>query len=85
MLSAFTSHPRAVGESYLEHMLAAWKFGFALLGAGAACLVHGLLPFAFTTRGSDVVRQMNDRLQRRRAMAVENDKCGVTGPAEQSV
>jgi hypothetical protein len=73
MLTAFTRHPRSVGETYLQHMAFAWRSGFVLVGAGAACLVHGLLPFAFVTKGGDMVRRMNDRMQRRRGAASEDD------------
>jgi hypothetical protein len=69
MLKPFTSHPEAVGETYGEHMGVAWSFGFTLIGAGLACLIHGLLPFAFERTGSNTVRRLNDRLSRRCAMA----------------
>lgn len=69
MLKPFTSHPEAVGETYGEHLTVAWSFGFTLLGAGLACLVHGLLPFAFERTGSNTVRQLHDRLSRRCALA----------------
>lgn len=58
----FTAHPRSVGESYFAHLRAAMGFGFALLGAGFACLVHGLLPFLCTRTGSDAVARMHDRM-----------------------
>ena len=40
----FTEHPRTVGESYLEHLAAAWGVGFRLLVAGGKCVVHGFVP-----------------------------------------
>jgi hypothetical protein len=69
MFASFTRHPKSVGETYGEHMGVAWSFGFTLIGAGLACLVHGLLPFAFERTGSNTVRRLNDRLSRRCAMA----------------
>jgi hypothetical protein len=63
----FLKHPRSVGEGYLEHQQRAFSFGRALIGAGLACLVHGLLPNLFVTRASDTVQQLNDTLARRRA------------------
>jgi hypothetical protein len=63
----FLKHPRAVGEGYFEHQQRAFGFAAALLGAGLACLVHGLLPNLFVTRASDTVQQLNDTLARRRA------------------
>ncbi|PTS83909.1 MULTISPECIES: DUF6356 family protein [unclassified Caulobacter] len=69
MLKSFTHHPDSVGETYGQHMGVAFGFGMTLIGAGLACLVHGLLPFAFERTGSDTVRGLNDRLSRRRAVA----------------
>ncbi len=69
MLKSFTHHPQSVGETYGEHMGMAWSFAFPLIGAGLACLVHGLLPFAFERAGSDTVCRLHDRLSRRRALA----------------
>ncbi len=69
MLGSFTRHPKSVGESYGEHMGVAWSFGFTLLGAGLACIVHGILPFAFERTGSQTVRRLNERLSNRTARA----------------
>lgn len=66
---SFTRHPKSVGESYGEHMGVAWSFGFTLLGAGLACIVHGILPFAFERTGSQTVRRLNERLSNRCAKA----------------
>lgn len=66
---SFTRHPKSVGESYGQHMGVAWSFDFTLLGAGLACLVHGLLPFAFERTGSQTVRRLNERLSSRCAKA----------------
>ena len=30
--------------------------------AGVACIVHGVLPAVFVTRGSDTVRTLHDRM-----------------------
>jgi len=69
MLKSFTRHPETVGETYGQHMGVAFGFGFTLIGAGLACLVHGLLPFAFERTGSDTVRRLHERLGRRCALA----------------
>jgi hypothetical protein len=65
----FTVHPRSVGETYGEHLRAAAGFGFALIGAGLACLLHALLPFVFVRTGSETVRRLHQRMveARRRA------------------
>jgi hypothetical protein len=37
-------HPRSLGDSYWEHQLHATRYGTALIAAGIACLVHGIVP-----------------------------------------
>jgi len=66
MDNPFTSHPRAVGESYGQHMGAAWSVGFTLLAAGLACLVHGLAPWMFKTTGSRTIHRLHARLTGRK-------------------
>jgi hypothetical protein len=58
----FLDHPRAVGESYLEHQRHAFGFGIALLGAGLACLVHALVPGLFVRTGSEAITRLHDRM-----------------------
>jgi hypothetical protein len=59
---SFTDHPASVGETYAEHVRAASGFGLAMIGGGLACIVHGLLPFLFTTAGSRVIGVLHDRM-----------------------
>lgn len=63
----FTEHPASVGESYAEHMGVAFGFGTRMILGGLACLVHGLLPFLFTSTGSATVRRLHERMVTRRA------------------
>ncbi|MCX7153110.1 MAG: DUF6356 family protein [Proteobacteria bacterium] len=58
----FTSNPRSVGESYAEHFRSASSFGLTMLGAGLACLLHGVFPFLFERTGSDAIRRLYDRM-----------------------
>lgn len=71
LLRAFTEHPASVDETYTEHMGRAACFGFRMIGAGIACLVHGLLPFLFVRTGSSAITELNDRMvaNRRRGTA----------------
>ena len=59
---AFTEHPASVGESYSEHLFRAVYFGTRMVLAGAACLVHGVLPFLFVRTGSRAIAELNDRM-----------------------
>lgn len=54
----FLDHPRSVGESYVEHLGVATRFGARLIAGGIACLVHGLLPTLFTRTGSTTVKRL---------------------------
>ncbi len=61
-MKLFTEHPRAVGETYLEHMGMAGGFGARMILGGLACLVHGLLPFLFTKTGSRAITELHGRM-----------------------
>jgi hypothetical protein len=62
LLESFRDHPASVGETYLEHMGVAASFGFTLVKAGLACLVHALLPFVFTTTGRHAIEDLHRRM-----------------------
>jgi hypothetical protein len=61
-LAKFTEHPESVGETYLEHMGTAAAFGTRLMAAGAACMVHSLLPFLFKTTASREIASLHSRM-----------------------
>ena len=69
----FTHHPATVGETYWGHM--AFAFGFAgwLMIAGFAALVHAVLPFAFETTASQIIKRLYERTSHRGG-ASENDQ-----------
>lgn len=58
----FLDHPRTVDETYFEHLRVAGYFGVTMLAAGFACLVHALIPGAFTKTGSKAVRHLHERM-----------------------
>jgi Family of unknown function (DUF6356) len=51
----FVDHPQSVGETYFEHLGVAFGFGFKMLGAALACMIHGLVPGLFKTTGSKAI------------------------------
>ncbi len=63
----FAEHPATVNETYGEHLLTAYSFGLRLIGAGLACLVHGLLPFLFLKTGSRTIETLHTRMVTQRA------------------
>lgn len=74
----FLTHPREVGESYGEHLTAAWAYGFRLLGAAGAAFVHGLAPGVMKTAASDRVCAMADEMRGRKQTALET-RCAEQG------
>jgi hypothetical protein len=60
--SLFIEHPASVDETYLQHFASALSFGAKMIVAGVACMVHGVLPAVFMTRGSDTIRTLHDRM-----------------------
>jgi len=61
-VNLFTSHPRTVGETYFEHLGSASHFGTRMIGAGVACLLHGIFPFLFVTTGSKTIRHLHETM-----------------------
>jgi Family of unknown function (DUF6356) len=60
--SIFIEHPASVDETYSQHFISALSFGIKMVVAGVACMVHGLLPALFVTRGSDTVCALHERM-----------------------
>ncbi len=70
----FTGHPRSLGMSWARHGIGAARIGGELIAAGAACLVHAIVPGWFTeTAGRTVERLHAQMLRRRGAAANPND------------
>jgi hypothetical protein len=62
LLESFREHPATVGETYVEHFGVATSFGFTLIKAGLACLVHAVFPFLFTTTGRGAIEDLHRRM-----------------------
>ncbi len=60
--SLFIEHPASVDETYFEHFVSALGFGTKMVMAGVACMVHGLLPAIFVSRGSDTICALHERM-----------------------
>lgn len=52
---AFTEHPQATGETYLEHLWFTLRMSARMFWAGFAILMHGIFPFLFTKTGSNEI------------------------------
>jgi hypothetical protein len=58
----FYSHPESVGEGYWQHMASALSFALNMAVGCVVCLVHAILPFAFTKTGSTLITRMHERM-----------------------
>ena len=80
-LRAFTEHPASVNETYGQHLHSATSFGVRMVVGGLACLVHGLLPFLFTSTGSNTIRALHERMVTNRARQPARTPPGGPGAA----
>jgi len=64
----FLDHPHSFGESYWQHQRRALHFGIAMISAGAACLVHALLPVVFVRTASSRVEALYDEMRATRRL-----------------
>ena len=67
----FTAHPASVGETYFGHLVQATSFGFRMLIAGIACILHGLFPFLCIATGSDAMKELHAEMSARRERALK--------------
>ena len=63
------SHLDHAGEGYFEHLGVACRIGGLLIAAGAACLVHAVVPALCTDRASRTIRRLHDQIQKRHTKA----------------
>jgi len=54
-----------MGETYLQHMVAAWRYSFTFLLLIGVSIIHSIFPFWFTKTASCVVQEMAKHLKER--------------------
>lgn len=59
------SHLEAVNEKYFEHMFYAAKYGFKMVMAGIACIIHAIFPNLFITTASKTMHSILDEINQR--------------------
>jgi len=64
-MNIFTAHPHRIGETYLQHMRFALKFGSKMILGGCACLIHAIFPFLFQTTGSRMIQYLQENFSKR--------------------
>ena len=65
----FTSHPRSLGMTWLQHGVGAVGIAVQLIGAGAACMIHAVVPGWFTQTAGRTVSRMHAHMVARKAGA----------------
>jgi hypothetical protein len=65
----FTEHPRSLGMTWASHGAGAVKIGAELIGAGAACIVHAVVPCWFTETAGRTIYRLHDHMLKRKAGA----------------
>ena len=56
-------HLAETGMNYGGHLRRAWRIGGALLVAGGACIVHGLMPALFSDKASRTIVRLNEEVK----------------------
>jgi len=64
-------HLHAVGEDYGAHRRFAFSVGWSMVIAGAACILHGLVPAIFTDTASRTIRRLHAVIEHREAFGGE--------------
>ena len=64
-MSIFTKHPKDIGETYIRHCFQAWRYSFTFLFLFVIAFIHAIFPFLFQTTVSNVLRELNNDVNRR--------------------
>jgi hypothetical protein len=67
----FTDHPRSLGMTWVSHGTGAVRIGAELIGAGAACIIHAIVPAWFTETAGRTVVRLHGVMQKRKAGAAD--------------
>ena len=59
---SFTEHLNSVDENYFQHMLVSFSFSLLMLKGFFVCFIHALLPFCFEKTGSNMIKDMHERM-----------------------
>lgn len=62
-------HLKETNETYFEHFQKAQKYGWRMVIAGLACIVHSIIPDFFITTGSDMVKALDQEMTERKNKA----------------
>lgn len=63
--SIFLKHPEEQKMSYVEHLKHAFLLGLETLGCSIVFIVHGIVPALFETTGSTMIKNLNEKLNKK--------------------
>ena len=63
--SIFLKHPEEQKMTYLEHLKHALTLGLETLGCSIVFIVHGIVPVLFETTGSTMIKNLNEKLNKK--------------------
>lgn len=66
MFSLFTRHPIEQDETYMEHLVQAWKISIKSLQISMILFVHGVFPWMFVNDGSEKIKKVYNLASKRR-------------------
>ena len=70
----FTDHPRSLGMTWVSHGTGAVRIGAELIGAGAACIIHAIVPAWFTETAGRTVVRLHGVMQKRKERAPDPEE-----------
>jgi hypothetical protein len=65
----FQDHPRSLGMSWTSHGTGALRIGGRMIAAGAACIVHAVVPGLFSETAGRTVVDLHEMMAKRKAGA----------------
>ncbi len=66
MPNIFSKHPKEVGETYFQHLLAAWKYSLVLFALFIISFIHAIFPFVFKKTVSHKIIELAEQLKKRK-------------------
>ena len=65
MFNESKKHLKNIDESYIQHLIFALNISIRLLIAGVQCFLHALVPGIFEKSGSNAVRTLYNKINKR--------------------
>lgn len=68
------AHPASIGETYLQHLMFTLMVAFTLLKCAVILCVHGLFPFIWTDKGSQLLMALFKKIQQRKTQSCQENE-----------